>query len=144
MNTFRRHGLQASLALAAAALAGHAGAANVDSKQMVTAAYEALFAQGRMDVAEQYFRTDYIQHNPRVPTGRAGLIGYLKAFREQFPQQNIQILRVIGDGDMVAVHAMWEVSNPQKQMKMFIVDIFRVQEQKIAEHWDVIQVLSLQ
>jgi predicted SnoaL-like aldol condensation-catalyzing enzyme len=144
MNTFRRHGLQASLALAAAALAGHAGAANADSKQLVTAAYEALFAQGRLDVAEQYFRVDYIQHNPHVPTGRAGLIGYLKAFREQFPQHNIQILRVIGDGDMVAVHAMREVSNPQKQMKMFIADIFRVQEQKIAEHWDVIQVLPPQ
>lgn len=144
MNTSRRHGLQACLALTSAALAGRAGAAAADNKQLVTAAYEALFAQGRLDLAEQYFRTDYIQHNPRVPTGRAGLVGYLLAFREQFPQQDIQILRVIGDGDMVAVHAMWEVSNPNKQMKMFIADIFRVQEQKIAEHWDVIQVLAPQ
>jgi predicted SnoaL-like aldol condensation-catalyzing enzyme len=144
MNISKRHGLQASFALAAMALAGRAGAASAGSKQLVTAAYDAFFVQGRLDAAEQYFRADYIQHNPLVPTGRAGLVGYVKAFREQFPQQNIQILRVIGDGDLVVVHALWEVSGPQKRMKIFIADIFRVQEDKLAEHWDVIQVLPPQ
>jgi predicted SnoaL-like aldol condensation-catalyzing enzyme len=117
------------------------------NKQLVVAAFEKVFIAGQLDATEQYFHEGYIQHNPDVPTGRAGLVGYLKAFRGQFPSQKIKLNHVVAEGDKVTIFSEWEVANPGAEGKkplrqrFLIADVFRVEGGKLAEHWDVIQVL---
>jgi predicted SnoaL-like aldol condensation-catalyzing enzyme len=114
------------------------------NKQLARAAFDKVLIAGEFDAAEQFFRDDYIQHNPDVPTGRAGLVGYLKAFRKQFPSQTVKVMDVVAEGDKVTIFSVWEIANPKQRtrQKLHIADLFRVEGGKLAEHWDVIQVLS--
>ncbi|MNY73146.1 SnoaL-like polyketide cyclase [compost metagenome] len=64
---------------------------------------------------------------------------YFEGYFKANPQSKVEIKRVIGDGDLVVLHLLSK-QNDQDRGRA-IVDIFRVQEGKIVEHWDVIQAI---
>ncbi|MEM8489102.1 MAG: nuclear transport factor 2 family protein [Bacteroidota bacterium] len=80
---------------------------------------------------------DYIQHNPMVKTGRAGFMeafAYLKQMpRPENPKS--PIVRTIAEGNLVALHLQVEIAGSQQ----VVLDLFRVEDGKLAEHWDVMQ-----
>jgi predicted SnoaL-like aldol condensation-catalyzing enzyme len=86
---------------------------------------------------EEFFASDYIQHNPTVVTGPAGLKGVLDRARVKTPHADHRIKRVFADGDYVIAHVHL-IMNPG-ELGRAVVDIFRIQDGKIAEHWDVAQ-----
>jgi predicted SnoaL-like aldol condensation-catalyzing enzyme len=106
------------------------------NKQVVTAFYEEAHFDGDVDGAiARYVGDTYIQHTPAAEDGVEGLRAYITAFLTTFPDAKGEIRRVIGDGDLVAVHAHWTgLSGPHGDVT---VDIFRVSDGKLAEHWDV-------
>lgn len=127
--------------LAAAALvllAGPAFAADLDAnKKIVVDFYEKGLNQKDYDAAAQYFGPRYIQHNPGAANGPEGfkrLVGFLK---EKFPNSRNEIKRVIAEGDLVVLH-VHSKREPTDRGRA-IVDIFKVENGKIVEHWDVIQ-----
>ena len=125
--------LASLLALWPIACAGADPAAN---KALVTAAVTMLFQQHKVDQAiDTYFAPDYIQHNPLVPTGAAPVRVFFKKFYADHPGSTIEISHVLADGDLVAVHYRFRID--PKDRGMAVVDIFRVANGKIAEHWDV-------
>ena len=80
----------------------------------------------------------YIQHNPGVPSGPAdGFVTALTAYFGQFPEWRTEIKRVIAEGDLVAVHH--HVRRRPNDPGLAVVDIFRVEDDLLVEHWDVIQ-----
>lgn len=80
----------------------------------------------------------YIQHNPNLPDGKEPVIGFLsKIFLRDSPQITVSIKRVIAEGDLVVVHHHSK-NNPEDPGQA-IVEIFRVEDGKIVEHWDVSQ-----
>lgn len=87
--------------------------------------------------ARLYIGDRYIQHNPAVPNGAAAFYGYFEDFFKDHPQSRATIHRVIADGDLVAlhVHSQEKPDDPGRA----IVDIFRLENGKIVEHFDVIQ-----
>ncbi|MET4683027.1 nuclear transport factor 2 family protein [Brevundimonas faecalis] len=87
--------------------------------------------------ARLYIGDRYIQHNPAVPNGAAAFYGYFEGFFKDHPQSRATIHRVIADGDLVAlhVHSQETPDDPGRA----IVDIFRLENGKIVEHFDVIQ-----
>lgn len=104
--------------------------------QLVESAYQALFGDHNLSALEKYYSEDYIQHNPMAPTGREGLRKFLTDIGiENGPRSTLTYLRTAADGDLVWLYS---VSN-FGQGDMAIVDIFRVQDGVIAEHWDVMQ-----
>jgi predicted SnoaL-like aldol condensation-catalyzing enzyme len=111
-------------------------------KQLAVGAFEKVLSGGQLEVAPQYFHENYIQHNPQIPSGRAGLVSYLSAFRAKFPVQKAEVQRVVAEGDLVTIYSTWEISNPQTNVRrsLSIADLFRVEGGKLMEHWDVIQV----
>ncbi len=93
-----------------------------------------------VDAAPRFLREDYIQHNPQVPTG---LKGFMDAFRARFaqkipPDYKRELLNVIGEDDMVVIYVRqtWTGHDGQHHQALGF-DMFRVQDGKIAEHWDV-------
>lgn len=107
------------------------------NRALVIEFYEAVFQRHDLGVAERLLGDTYIQHNPRVPDGRDA---FLAAFRRIFaanPQAHSRIVRSAADGDLVYLHVHAR-SNPGDRGRA-IVDIFRVAEGRIVEHWDVVQ-----
>jgi predicted SnoaL-like aldol condensation-catalyzing enzyme len=107
------------------------------NRQIVLDFYEAALNEKDAEKASKFMGEKYIQHNPHVADGPEGLIRMIKFRREKFPQGRNEVKRVIADGDIVAlqVHSVLIPGTPGRK----IVDIFRVENDKVVEHWDVIQ-----
>ncbi len=108
-----------------------------ENKRVVVAFYEAAINDKDFDKAAQYLGPHYIQHNPSAPDGIEGLRGFIEFLRTTFPMQRGEIKRVIAEGDLVVlhVHSTRDDGTPGRA----IVDIFRVEDGKVVQHWDVIQ-----
>jgi len=86
---------------------------------------------------ETWVDPGYIQHNPMAQTGREAAIGFLEPFFTQHPAIHYSILRVIADGNLVAVHSHGAFAPDDRGIA--VVDILRVEGCKVMEHWDVVQ-----
>ena len=106
-------------------------------REIVLAFYEAALNQKDVEKAKLYLGDTYIQHNPHVPDGPEGLFRFIRFRRDRYPQARNEVKRVIADADLVALHVHSVVipGTPGRQ----IVDMFRVEDGKVVEHWDVIQ-----
>ena len=107
------------------------------NKKTVLEFYEAGLNKKDFDAASKYFGPKYIQHNPGAPDGIEGFKGFVNFLKEKFPNSKSEIKRVIAEGDLVMLH-VHSVREPGQRGRA-IVDIFRVENGKIVEHWDVVQ-----
>jgi predicted SnoaL-like aldol condensation-catalyzing enzyme len=99
--------------------------------------YDLVFNKHDFKAAEDMVSEGYIQHNPRFPTGRAAFIEILAKQFKQNPEAHSRIVRSAVDVDLVWLH-IHSVAQPQDR-GMAIINIFRVADGKIVEHWDVVQ-----
>lgn len=102
------------------------------SKALVTKALTETLVHGNADAVEQYFHPSYIQHNPDVPNGAEAFKGLVSAIKAN-GGLDAEIVRAIADDDMVALHVRYTGFGPKP---MVAFDVFRVEDGKIAEHWD--------
>src|SRR5271169_2547652 len=132
----------AVIALSAAASGAYAQspASGLTTKPAGVAAIEFLdlaVNQKKIDEAvSKYVAPPYTQHNPQVHDGVDGLRAGLTGFVKQIPGLHYDFKRVIVDGDLVAVHGLLAGMGEHGSA---IVDIFRVKDGKLVEHWDVMQ-----
>jgi predicted SnoaL-like aldol condensation-catalyzing enzyme len=85
----------------------------------------------------RFIAPDYIQHNQAVEPGREALMAFLDTIREQTPEAVHDVKRAFVDGDHVAVH--YHVRRWPDDLGWAVIDIFRVADGLIVEHWDVMQ-----
>ena len=124
--------------LIALALSAPASAADLEAnKKTVLAFYEAGLNRKDFEAAAKFFGPKYIQHNPGAPDGIEGFKTFVNFLKEKFPQSHSEIRRVFADGDHVILH-VHAVRDPGTRGRA-IVDIFRLENGKIVEHWDVAQ-----
>ena len=107
------------------------------NRRLVLAMYERVLQPLDSSHMEEFFTSDYIQHNPSVVTGPQGLKGILDRARVQSPHAEHRLKRVFVDGDYVIAHV--HVIIHPGELGRAVVDIFRIEGGKIAEHWDVAQ-----
>ena len=106
------------------------------NKEIVKKFYKEFFNEHNIKAAQKYVREDYIQHNPGVAQGRAGLMeGFAKKF-EINPTFHLEIKMIISEDDMVAVYL--KNIDPNGNTKARVVDIYRIENEMLAEHWDVL------
>ncbi|MCL5260264.1 MAG: nuclear transport factor 2 family protein [Gammaproteobacteria bacterium] len=115
------------------------------NKDLVLKFYNLACNERKVAEAANFLAENYIQHNPFIPDGRKGFITGLGAFLQQFPKRKSQIQRVIADGDLVVLHIKAQ-NNPDdlNDLGTAMVDIFRVENGVIVEHWDVVQQIPSQ
>ena len=107
------------------------------NKKTVAAFYDAALNRKDFEAAAQYIGPRYTQHNPNAKDGPEGLKGFLAFLREKFPGSRSEIKRIFADGDYVIVH-VHAVREPGTRGNA-IVDIFKLENGKVVEHWDVVQ-----
>ncbi|EOL8938463.1 nuclear transport factor 2 family protein [Cronobacter dublinensis] len=104
--------------------------------QRVITFYDRFFNQHDTAAAD-VVADDYRQHNPDVPDGKAPFVNYFSGFFRDNPQSRAKVIRSAADGDLVwlQVHS----TNGSHDRGQAVLDIFRVKDGKIVEHWDIIQ-----
>ncbi|MYN01162.1 nuclear transport factor 2 family protein [Pseudoduganella sp. DS3] len=103
------------------------------NKALVLEAMTALFQRRDPAAVAHYYAADYVQHNPGIAQGRQALqdlVGQLSS--EVFYEPGL----MIAEGDYVAIHGRIRGWAPTPQV---VVDIFRIEDGLLAEHWDVLQ-----
>lgn len=87
--------------------------------------------------ATQVIAPNYKQHNPYVADGKQPFVDYFKEEFKKNPQSQAQIVRYATQGNLVYLH-VHSTNSPQDRGQA-VMDIFRVQQGKIVEHWDIVQ-----
>jgi predicted SnoaL-like aldol condensation-catalyzing enzyme len=90
--------------------------------------------------ADRFIAPDYIQHNQAVEPGLDALKAFLDTIREQTPDAVHDVKRAFVDGDHVTVH--YHVRRWPGDLGWAVIDIFRVENGMLAEHWDVMQAVA--
>ncbi|MDC7745608.1 MULTISPECIES: nuclear transport factor 2 family protein [Rhizobium] len=106
------------------------------NRKLVVEFYDRFFNKHDLEAAS-VVADDYRQHNPQVPDGKKPLISFFSGFFKGNAQSKAEIVRSAADGDLVWLHV--HATNGADDRGQAIVDIFRVKDGKIVEHWDVIQ-----
>ncbi|MET0291116.1 MAG: ester cyclase [Steroidobacteraceae bacterium] len=115
------------------------------NKKLVFDMYRTVINAGQTGEAEKFFTKEYIQHNPNVVSGRDALVAYIKQTRPAKPiPDTIQfpVIAIMAEGDLVTVatvSVMDEIDNPGKKYLNTHFDMFRIENGKIAEHWDHVE-----
>jgi predicted SnoaL-like aldol condensation-catalyzing enzyme len=101
----------------------------------------------------RYMRDDYIQHNPDCPQGKAGFIEFFRQIFKAVPDFRYSIKQMIAEGDLVWMHSGvsgthtgggWlGLQASGNRLDFDAVDMFRMQDGMIAEHWDVADTFKL-
>ncbi|WP_158635125.1 nuclear transport factor 2 family protein [Tsukamurella asaccharolytica] len=115
--------------------AARASAAPSTPREVVTAFYtEGFVKRDIAGAAQRYIGDHYIQHSPEIADGRDAVIEALGPVVKD-PKYSTSIVRIVADGDIVVVYAKSVYDGTVRA----VVDIYRVANGKIVEHWDVIQ-----
>ena len=102
-------------------------------KALVKTALTELFIKGDLTALDRYWSDQYVQHNPMIGNGHAALKGLLSSLG---PNAKAEFGLMIEEGNFVMVHSRYTGLGPKP---LIAVDIFRIENNKLAEHWDVLQ-----
>ena len=104
------------------------------NKAFVLEAFDTLFNKRDYAAAERFWSPAYIQHSAHIAPGREGLFELVKAAPKELHYENALI---VADGDYVMLHGRF--SGIGQPVNWVVVDILRVENGLLVEHWDVIQ-----
>ena len=108
-----------------------------ENKEIIRRVYQEIFNGHNLALTKEFIKEDYIQHNPRVEPGRAGFEKFFKEMFARSPGFRLDVKHMIAEGDYVVVHIHALGTNLERGAA--VVDIYRLENGKLAEHWDVIQ-----
>ncbi len=107
------------------------------NKKIAQDFYELAFNQHQpKEAALKYLSVEYVQHNPHVASGRDA---FIKAFDGEKDESKTIFKRLIAEDDLVVIHAH-KIRKPGER-GVAGIDIFRLKNGKITEHWDVNQAI---
>jgi predicted SnoaL-like aldol condensation-catalyzing enzyme len=108
------------------------------NKRIVRGWHELAIEQRKPEEAvAKYLGPHYRQHNPGAADGPESFIGAVKHIAQTFPDFSMESKRIIAEGDLVVLHSHLILKPGDRGSA--VVDIFRLENGKIVEHWDVVQ-----
>ena len=112
------------------------------NKRLAFDFWREVLEAGHLELADRYLAEGYIQHNPNVPSGRAGFVTFFSRFakpRAVQPRIAAPLVSVVAEGDRVVLSFVQETHDPKDAAKKATTtwfDMFRIEGGRIAEHWD--------
>jgi predicted SnoaL-like aldol condensation-catalyzing enzyme len=108
------------------------------NKKIVLEYTDLAFTQRKPEESVAKYQGPYYrQHNPSATDGSESFIGFMKWFMQTYPSFRMELKRIIAEGDLVVTHS--HLVRKPGDRGMSVVDIFRLENGKIVEHWDVVQ-----
>ena len=104
------------------------------NKALVLDAFDTLFNKRDYAAAEKYWSPTYIQHSAHIEPGRDGLFNLI---RSSPPTLRYEHQLIVAEGDYVIVHGRF--SGTGRPVPWVAADIVRIENGRLAEHWDVLQ-----
>ena len=104
------------------------------NKALVLEAFDALFNRRDYVAAERFWSPNYVQHSAHIPPGREGLFSLIKSLPPTLKYENGLIL---AEGDTLMLHGRF--SGIGQPANWITLDIVRIEDGRLAEHWDVIE-----
>jgi len=101
------------------------------NKALVLEAFDALFNRRDLAAAERYWSPGYVQHSAGIGQGRDGLLALVRSVHRRY-----ESALAMAEGDYVMVHGRFSGGGSPTRI---VVDILRVEEGRLVEHWDVMQ-----
>jgi predicted SnoaL-like aldol condensation-catalyzing enzyme len=102
------------------------------NKQVALRVLKGAFIERDATVVDRYFSPDYVQHNPVIASGSKAIANLIPTLKDL----SYEIGMVVAEGDLVMVHGRYVGWGPKP---LVAVDIFKVKDRKVVEHWDVMQ-----
>jgi predicted SnoaL-like aldol condensation-catalyzing enzyme len=112
------------------------------NKKLVFDMWRAIIQGGHIELAPKYFTEGYIQHNPNVATGRDAMVAFMKGSRPVRPIEptiTFPVIAIMAEGDLVMLATVSYSPDPEAPGHKYAgthFDMFRIEDGKIAEHWD--------
>ena len=111
-----------------------------DNRAIMLAFTHMLYDEGKVRAAyEAYVAPDLIQHNPNIADGREAAIASLEGLLGN-PGAKFEVEHMAVDGDLAFVHFKGQIVKDAPGAA--VVEIFRLKDGKIVEHWDVFQMMG--
>jgi predicted SnoaL-like aldol condensation-catalyzing enzyme len=104
------------------------------NKALVLEAFDTLFNKRDYEAAERYWSPNYIQHSAHIEPGRDGLFNLIRNTPDTLRYEHQLI---VAEGDYVVVHGRF--SGIGRPVSWIAADIVRIENGRLAEHWDVLQ-----
>ena len=104
------------------------------NKALVLEAFDTLFNKRDYVAAERFWSPNYVQHSAHIPPGREGLFNLIKSLPPTLKYENGLIL---AEGDTLMLHGRF--SGIGQPANWITLDIVRIEDGRLAEHWDVIE-----
>ena len=123
-----------------------------ENKKLVETLCRTVFQKHDFSRLDDIMKEDYIQHNQDCPQGKDGFVEFFEGIFRGIPDFSYTMKRIVAEGDFVMMYSTttgtheneWLGCPPTgNKLNFDVVDIFRIQEGKIAEHWDVADTLKL-
>jgi len=105
-----------------------------NKKAFVLEAFDTLFNERDYAAAERFWSPQYIQHSAHIEPGREGLFSLIKSLPPTLKYENAL---AVAEGDYVLLHGRF--SGMGLPVNWIVVDIARLEDGKLKEHWDVIE-----
>jgi predicted SnoaL-like aldol condensation-catalyzing enzyme len=111
------------------------------NKVIVREIFDKIVNGGDDELAAKYYKDDYIQHNTNVAQGLAGLQTLIRQMHSSESRMQAEIELINAEDDMVWLLVEWSGGSlPDGQPRIAkTAEVFRVEDGKMAEHWDVVQ-----
>jgi predicted SnoaL-like aldol condensation-catalyzing enzyme len=107
------------------------------NKKAVEKFYDLIINKKDFESASEYIGGRYTQHNPLVANGPEGLKAFVNFLKSNYPDARSEIKRAFAEGDYVILH-VHSIRVPNTRGRA-IIEIFKLENCKIVEHWDTIQ-----
>lgn len=126
-----------------------------ENKALVRRLIEEVFNRGAISLVDELFAPDFVEHEelpPGIPPGREAVKQLATMFRNAFPDFNVTIDDLIGEGDKVVVRSTWSGSHKGefmgiaptgKRVSFGVIDAIRLVGGKVVEHWGQMDKMGL-
>ncbi len=128
-------------------------ASSFDTHEELIARFaDEVFTNKDLSALGKYMHQDYIQHNPLVEQGLEGFRRFFESWFSAVPDFNYSLKKIVSDENHVWVYGAYSgthrgewlgIPATNKNYRFDAVDIFRIEDGKLVEHWDVLDIHTL-
>ena len=115
--------------------------AEQENMKLVQGLYEEVLNGRDTALADRYLSADFVQHNPLFGEGRNGYREFVEEFFfAKFSDLRVSTAIAVAQNDRVLSFTKWQghAADQDKELEVEIADLYRIQDGKLIEHWDVV------